>query len=77
MEFLELLHQLFLRLLVIGIGNRSINRADRLALRRIVKTNTFGAPIGVDHIAIGTLRNSLIGAFGLAGATANASIADH
>lgn len=58
--------QLFACFFMIRIGHNAVNRANILALRRIVMADAFGAFIGVYFVNFFALRDGVVRAFRLA-----------
>jgi hypothetical protein len=59
------------------IRNAGVNRADGSTLGLIVEANTLSALAGIDHVDLVALRDSFVGALGLASAAGNAVFRYH
>ncbi len=59
-----------------GIGQAALHWAHCLACLLIVEPHALGAEFGIDDVRVIPLGNGLVGAFGLAGAAADAVVGD-
>ena len=62
---------------IVGVRDTNVDRTDRGARFIVMKTDAFGAQLGIDDVNRLALRDCVIRALGLAGAAVDAVVGNH